>query len=77
MRNGGSEKTVTVFEVLFDGPENGPAGPAGDGTFTERFGPKDKARAESFAAARTYYGRPTKAVESRVSVRLARRWGLA
>lgn len=42
---GAREKTVTVFEVLYDGREGGPAGPAGDGTFTERFGPKDKARA--------------------------------
>lgn len=77
MGMGESKKKVTVFEVLFDGPEDGPSGPAGDGTFTQRFGPKDKARAEAFAAPRTYYGRPTKAVESQVSRALARRWGLA
>lgn len=32
-----AERMIKVWEVLFDGREDGPSGPAGDGTFIERF----------------------------------------
>lgn len=70
--------TVLVYEVLFDGPEDGPSGPAGDGTFIQRFpGNKaGKAAAETFAAANTCYGRPATVSEAQPSRQTARRWGM-
>ena len=68
------EKTVTVYEVLYDG--TGP-GPMGDGTFVARFGPKRKDAADAFAAAHTCYGRPAKTMETAAPMRLAKRWGVA
>ena len=72
-----AEKKIKVFAVLFDGPQDGPAGPAGDGTFIKRFGPKGGADAAKFAAENTYYGKPSKVDEDMASMRLARRWGVA
>lgn len=69
--------TIKVFEVLHDGPKDGPAGPAGDGTFIRRFGPKDGKAAADFAAKNTYYGQPAKVMETDAPKALARRWGLA
>lgn len=71
------EKTVTVYEVLYDGAPDGPSGPMGDGTFVARFGPKQEKAANAFAAASTYYGRPAKVMETDAPMRLARRWGVA
>lgn len=77
MKETDMSKTIRVHSVLFDGPENGPSGPAGDGTFIKRFGPRDAKAAETFASENTYYGRPAKVNVSQVSRRLAQRWGLA
>lgn len=71
------EKTVKVYEVLYDGAPDGPSGPAGDGTFVARFGPKKEKAANAFAEAHTCYGKPAKVLETDVSMRLARRWGVA
>ncbi len=68
MRN---ERMVRVYEVLADGPGDGPAC---DGTFVSRF--TDRANAERFAKASTCYGRPAKVQEDDVPRRLAQRWGL-
>lgn len=64
---------VNVWEVLYDGPG---AGPAGDGTYVERF--RTAASANAFARGRTAYRRGS-AIVTKVSVprRLAARWGLA
>jgi len=70
-------KTIKVFEVLYDGAPDGSAGPAGDGTFIRRFGPKSEVAANDFAARSTYYGRPCKVMTSDVRPELARRWGVA
>lgn len=77
MGMGESEKTVKVFTVLYDGDPDGPSGPAGDGTFIKRFGPKRGADAARFASENTYYGKPSKVTEDDAPLRLARRWGLA
>lgn len=71
------EKTVKVYEVLHDGAPDGPAGPMGDGTFVKRFGPKQEAAANAFAAKSTYYGKPAKVTETDAPMRLARRCGVA
>lgn len=71
------EKTIKVFEVLYDGAQDGPAGPAGNGTFIARFGPKNGKAAAAFVAANTCYGRPAKVTETDAPRRLARRWGVA
>lgn len=63
-----------VFAVLFDGPEDGPAGPAGDGTFIQRF--SRKADADAFAKCHTTYGKPAAVDEDVVPARLAARWGV-
>jgi len=62
---------VTAWEVLYDGPG---AGPAGDGTYVDRFG--SAALAKSFARGRTAYRRGP-AIVTKVSVprRPAERWG--
>jgi len=69
------ERLVTVFESLIDGPEDGPAGPAGDGTFVVRA--KTRKEIEKKVAGKTCYGREVKITETQVSLRLARRWGFA
>ena len=69
------ERTVTVFETLVDGPENGPAGPAGDGTFVVRR--RKEADMKVFIVGKTCYGTPATYDSREVSVALARRWGLA
>lgn len=69
------ERLLTVYEVLFDGPEDGPTGPAGDGTFIQRF--REAREAEEFAAGATCYGRPATVKTARVPRRLAQRWGVA
>lgn len=74
---GESKKTVKVFEVLYDGAPDGPSGPAGDGTFIKRFGPKSSADAARFASENTCYGRPAKVTETDAPLRLAKRWGVA
>lgn len=68
-------KPVVVYEVLFDGDSDGPAGPAGDGTFVRRF--RSEREATSFAKQNTCYGREAKAIRNEVSRRLAQRWGMA
>ncbi len=68
-----SERTVRVYEVLFQGPEDGPAGPAGDGTFVRRF--DSKRDAEAFAAGETIWGRPAKVDVTDAPARVANRWG--
>lgn len=72
---GEKKGTVRVWEVLFDGPEDGPSGPAADGTFIERFGSQKPA--DAFAAKSTTYGSPSKASFRDVPKSLARRWGFA
>lgn len=62
----------TIFEVLFDGAGEGPAG---DGTHIARF--RKRAEAEAFASRNTCYGRPCTAEAREVSRRLAARYGLA
>ena len=69
------EKLVKVYEVIVDGHEDGPAGPACDGTFVSRF--RTKKAADAFAEGKTYYGRPAQVMASEVSQRLARRWRLS
>lgn len=68
---------VKVFEVLFDGPEDGPSGPAGDGTFVARFRRGEKKAAEKFASENTAWGSPAKVTETEVPRRTAERWGVA
>jgi hypothetical protein len=72
-----ASKTIRVFEVLYDGAPDGPSGPAGDGTFIRRFGPKDEAAANAFAAKNTCYGRPATVSPRDATRELARRWGVA
>ena len=72
-----SNRTKKVFCVLFDGPEDGPPGPAGDGTFTRRFRAGERAMAEAFARENTCYGRPAKVTEDEVPLHVAQRWGMA
>lgn len=73
-----SERRVAVYEVLFDGSDDGPSGPAGDGTFVARFGARDSEQAIAFAKSHTVYGRPCRVPEADlVPVSLARRWGVA
>lgn len=66
---------MTVFETLVDGPENGPAGPAGDGTFVVRR--RKEADMKAFIVDKTCYGKPATYDPRKVPVALARRWGLA
>lgn len=67
-----SSKTYTVYEVLADGPGDGPAC---DGTFVHRF--RKLPDAQRFASANTCYQRPaTVSVNDGVSRRLMERWGL-
>lgn len=66
------ERTVRVYEVLFDGEG---AGPAGDGTHVARF--TVQALANKFASENTAWGRPAKATAVDAPVSLARRWGIA
>lgn len=73
-----SATTAIVYEVLYDGSEDGPSGPAGDGTFIARFHASEGAKARAFAAENTCYGRPCREPEPiTVPMRLARRWGVA
>lgn len=69
------EKMVKIFVTIVDGPEDGPPGPAGDGTFVHRF--RTRRDADDFVAGKTYYGRPATVREDKVPLRLAERWGLA
>lgn len=69
------ERDVTVFEVLYYAGDDGPSGPAGDGTFV--FRSRDRREAERFASGRTCYGKPADVMESRVPRSLAQRWGCA
>jgi hypothetical protein len=66
---------VTVYETLVDGREDGPAGPAGDGTFVVRR--RKEADMKAFVVGKTCYGKPATYNPREVSVKLARRWGLA
>lgn len=64
---------IKVFEVLYDTEG---WGPTGDGTVIARF--RDRAAAADFARGETCYGRPAAVDAARtVSVKLARRWGVA
>lgn len=58
-----------------EGKPDGPAGPAGDGTFVQRF--RSEREAERFAKQNTCYGREAKAIRNEVPRRLAQRWGMA
>lgn len=69
------KKTITVYETLVDGPEGGPAGPAGDGTFVRRF--RKEADMKAFIVGKTGYGKPATYDAREVSRELARRWGMA
>ncbi len=71
-----ASKTVRVYEVLFDGPADGPPGPAGDGTFTQRFRKDQEEAAKAFAKANTYYGKPAKVSPTDAPRRVAQRWGM-
>ena len=64
-----------VYEALVDGREDGPAGPAGDGTFVVRR--RREADMKAFVVGKTCYGKPATYNPREVSVKLARRWGLA
>lgn len=66
-----SARTVTVFEVIYDGPG---AGAAGDGVHIYRS--RKRSDAETFARRNTAWGRPTSVSEAKVPPALARRWGL-
>ena len=71
-----SNKTVTVYFVLYDGSDRDGSGPAGDGTFT--FRSSSRATAEGWARGRTCYGRPAKVdTMPDVPVHIAQRWGVA
>jgi len=74
---GGKKTSAKVWVVLYDGGEGSSPGPAGDHTFTNRFGIGKAAEtaAKTFAAGKTYLGRPTSAQELEVSLATARRWG--
>ena len=65
-------KPVTVYEVLYDCDD---AGPAADGTRIYRS--RSKSAADDFAGRSTCYGRPARAERVEVPRPLAQRWGLA
>lgn len=68
-----AEKLVKVWEVLADGPGEGPAG---DGTHVYRF--RSEREATEFAKGKTLYGRDTVTADMvEVSRKLAQRWGMA
>ncbi len=69
------EKLVKVYVTMVDGPEDGPSGPAGDGTFIRRF--RTRRDADALARVSTCYGRPATVSEDEVPRRLAERWGCA
>lgn len=69
-----NQKTVTVFETLVDGPEDGPAGPAGDHTFVHRF--RSQKAADDFVKGKTCYGRPPTVNDRQATREQLRRWGL-
>ncbi|MBK6854657.1 MAG: hypothetical protein IPG93_24565 [Burkholderiales bacterium] len=69
-------KTKVVFEILYTVADDHPmahGGPAGDGSFVERF--RKRADAEKFAKTKTFHGKPSQVRETEVSAMLARRWG--
>lgn len=66
-----AERLVKVWEVLADGPGEGPAG---DGTFVRRF--RSESEANQFASTATCYGRPATVLMDEVPRKLAQRWGL-
>lgn len=68
-------KTIRVFEVLYYAGDDGPDGPAGDGSFIERF--RDESEATQFANGKHYYGEPSTVEPRDVPRRLAQRWGMA
>ena len=71
------EKLYPVFEIIVDGRPGGPAGPAGDGTFIQRFRTQREALEYVSVFGATTYGRPTQVGEAHmVPRRLMERWGL-
>jgi len=68
---GAARGYVRVWEVLADGPGEGPAA---DGTFVHRF--RSERDAKTFAATNTVYGRPCNVNVDDVPRRLAQRWGV-
>jgi hypothetical protein len=67
-----ASKGVTVFEVMVDGPGEGPAG---DGTYIRRF--RSQYDAVAFASGKTCWGRPAEVIAHLdVSRQLAARWGI-
>jgi hypothetical protein len=71
-----SAKLVKVFSALVDGPEDGPVGPAADGTFVVRSSTLEGLRAK-IGPNPTTYGRPAKIHEDMEPLHLAQRWGCA
>ncbi len=65
-------RTVRVYEILVDGPGEGPAG---SGTYVRRT--RDRREADRIAASSTCWGRPAQVTEVDAPRDLARRWGLA
>jgi hypothetical protein len=70
-----STKTVKVFEVLYYAGDDGPDGPAGDGSHIARF--RSRQDAERFASGKTYYAEPASVSEVDATRKLAQRWGVA
>ena len=66
-----AERTVTVYEILFDGTGSGAAG---DGTHTYRT--RDECEAREFAARNTCWGQPATVSSVNAPLRIARRWGV-
>lgn len=64
-------KLVRIYVVIADGPGDGPAG---DGTFINRF--KSERTATAFAATATCYGRAATVTADDVPRRLAQRWNV-
>jgi hypothetical protein len=69
-----SERTVRVYEVFYYAGDDGPSGPAGDGTFIARF--RKQGDAEAYAAGKTLYGKPARVTSDDVPTRVAQRWGI-
>ena len=70
-----SERTIRVYEVLYDTGLAGDGGPAADGHAVYRT--RSKRDAEAWARRRECYGRPSSVATFDAPPRLARRWGLA
>ena len=71
-------KPVKIVYVLYHDPARPYGGPAGDGSFTERWRatPEGRRQAAAFAQGKSYYGQPAKVTETDVSADAIRRYGI-